>query len=103
MKRRSREAWHALFQAQATSGVTAAAFCREQGVCPKYFSLRRRQLLSESLPKAAQIARSVFVPVAIPRSEALALEVQVGATLQLRLPTSVSPQWLADVLRALRD
>lgn len=103
MKRRSREAWHALFQAQATSGVTAAAFCREQGVCPKYFSLRRRQLLSESLPKAPGSARSVFVPVAIPRSEALALEVQVGATLQLRVPTSVSPQWLADVLCALRD
>ena len=103
MKRRTQEQWHALFQAQVTSGLTAAAFCHEQGVCPKYFSLRRRQLLGGSPPKAARIARSVFVPVAIPRSEALALEVQVGATLQLRLPTSVSPQWLADVLRALRD
>lgn len=45
MKRRTQEEWRALFQAQTESGLTAAAFCREQGVCPKYFSLRRRQTL----------------------------------------------------------
>lgn len=102
MKRRTPAEWRALFEAQASSGVKAAAFCRERGVDPKYFSLRRRQLLGELPPSAARSACPAFVPVAIPRSQA-ALEVQIGATLQLRLPTSVSPQWLAEVLCALRD
>ena len=103
MKRRSQEVWHALFQEQATSGLTAAAFCHQQGVCPKYFSLRRRQLLGESVRKAARTVVSAFIPVALPGSgEAATLELRLGPTLQLRVPTSVSPQWLANVLRALR-
>ena len=102
MKRRTQAEWRGLFEAQATSGLTAAAFCRKQGVDPKYFSLRRRQVLGELPASAARSACPAFVPVAIPRSQA-ALEVQIGAGLQLRLPTSVSPQWLADVVRALQE
>lgn len=104
MKRRTQEQWHALFQAQATSGLTAAAFCQRQGVCPKYFSLRRRQLLGEILPGVARTAVSAFVPVAVTRpTEAAALDVWLGATLRLRVPTSVSPGWLAELLQTLRD
>ena len=42
--KRTREAWLALFAAHAQSGLSAAAFCREQQLCPRYFSLRRRAL-----------------------------------------------------------
>ena len=41
--RRSAAQWRALFAAHDGSGLTAAAFCREQALCPRYFSLRRRQ------------------------------------------------------------
>ena len=41
--RRSAAQWRALFAAHDGSGLTAAAFCREHALCPKYFSLRRRQ------------------------------------------------------------
>lgn len=44
MVRRSAVEWWALFEAQARSGMTAAEFCREHGVCPKYFSLRKKAL-----------------------------------------------------------
>ena len=44
MRRRTKSDWEAVFQAQAKSGMTAATFCREQGINAKYFSLRRRQL-----------------------------------------------------------
>ena len=59
MKRRSQAQWRALFQAQQISGRSAAAFCREQRICPKYFSLRRRQLLdAASFDAADAVSRS---------------------------------------------
>ena len=42
--RRSKEEWRRLFAEHESSGLTAAAFCREHSLCPKYFSLRKRQL-----------------------------------------------------------
>lgn len=101
MTRRSQAEWQALFAAQASSGLNAATFCRSQGVDPKYFSLRRRQLLDLPAREAAKTAHSAFVPVVVARSsEALALEVGPGMT--LRLPSSVSPGWLAELLGALQ-
>ena len=44
MIRRTQGQWQALFEQQQDSGLNAAAFCRAQGICPRYFSLRRRQL-----------------------------------------------------------
>jgi hypothetical protein len=102
MKRRSHAQWHALFQEQQASGQNMAVFCQAHGVCPKYFSLRRRQLLGDAVPSKTT-AISPFVPVAVPRPvEAIPLEVRLGDTLQLRVPPSVSPQWLAALLHALR-
>jgi len=42
--RRSKEEWRRLFAAHESSGLTAAAFCRDHSLCPKYFSIRKRQL-----------------------------------------------------------
>lgn len=41
---RSREEWLELFAEHAGSGMTAQAFCGARGLCPKHFSLRRKQL-----------------------------------------------------------
>ena len=99
MTRRTKTEWQGLIKAHADSGKTAAAFCREQGINPKYFSLRRRQL-SEL---AAQRAPS-FVSVTLARSgagEKITLSDTGGA--QVELPLSIEPRWLAQLLRALGD
>ena len=44
MIRRTQSQWRALFEAQTSSGLSAAVFCRQQSLCPKYFSIRKRQL-----------------------------------------------------------
>ena len=44
MARRTKEQWRALIEAQQSSGLTAAEFCRQHDIDAKYFSLRRRQL-----------------------------------------------------------
>jgi len=104
MVRRSQAQWHALFAEQAASGMTAAAFCRARGVCPRYFSLRRRQLSGGVISDDTTVKASAFVPVAVQRAgETLTVEVRVGATLSLRVPIAVSPRWLIEVLHGMRD
>jgi len=44
MIKRSEFQWRELFQQQEQSGLSAAAFCREHSLNPKYFSLRKKQL-----------------------------------------------------------
>ena len=103
MKRRSHAQWHTLFQEQQASGQNMTVFCQAHGVCPKYFSLRRRQLMGDAVSSMTTTV-SPFVPVAVQRPiEAMALEVRLGDSLQLCVPPSVSPQWLAALLHALRN
>lgn len=54
MKRRSKEDWQELILRQAESDLSAQQFCRNHDVCPKYFSIRKKQLGSR---------QSAFVPV----------------------------------------
>ena len=46
MARRTPEQWQALVAEHQASGLTQAEFCKQQSLCPKYFSQRRRQLTS---------------------------------------------------------
>jgi len=86
MKRRTTEQWQALFAEHERSGQSAAAFCRERGLCPKYFSLRRKQLS----PGPGREGVSAFVPVTAPSaSPAARIEIQLNNDVQLRVPTTV--------------
>lgn len=99
MARRSQADWRALIEAQVSSGMTAAAFCRKHGINQKYFSFRRRQLGAK-----ASAPSSRFVPVklnGVSRPELLRL--RVGASTTLELPPSVDVVWLAELLRTLKD
>lgn len=44
MIKRNPKQWQQLFAAQQSSGLSQAKFCKQHHLCPKYFSLRRRQL-----------------------------------------------------------
>lgn len=99
MKRRTADEWHSLFAEHKQSGLSAASFCRERGLCPKYFSLRQRQLDAHSPPAPAP----AFIPVSMPPSHpATAIEIQLGGGVHLRVPTAVSPRWLGELLHQLR-
>lgn len=102
MTRRSPTQWRALFREQEASGQNAATFCRSRGLCPTYFSLRRRQLSagleSDTLPATG----SAFVPVAVHRPAEASVEIRLGTTVSLNIPVTVSPAWLVQVLHGLR-
>jgi len=44
MSRRTQEEWRDLIAQQQSSGKSAAQFCRERSINPKYFSTRKKQL-----------------------------------------------------------
>ena len=108
MIRRTREQWLSLFAQHASSGLSAQQFCKNEDVCPRYFSLRRKQLkwkakASSTLP-IAPAAPSAFVRV----QKATSPKHQSGdSRVTLRHGRSeidlhaVSPEWLAQLLAAL--
>jgi hypothetical protein len=101
MTKRTTAQWQALFSNHYTSGLTAAVFCRQHKLCPKYFSLRKRQL-QWGPPKAVPAAQtpSAFVP-----AKAIATRPQyiklTWQSVQLSLPGNVPVQWLAQLVKAL--
>jgi hypothetical protein len=96
MTKRSREDWRALFEAQAASGMSAAAFCRAQGVDPRYFSVRKRQLLGrEPKAQATGFARARVIP-GLER-----IELMTNGGVRLVLPAALPAAYLAELVRAL--
>lgn len=93
MARLTKAQWRTLIEEQAASGQTAMAFCAERGIDNKYFSTRKKQL-------TAQVGDSRFVAITTKAFEHQSIQLCIGAA-QLRIPASVSPQWLADVIKAL--
>jgi len=100
MIKRSPEQWHTLFNEHTQSGLSAAAFCRQRGLCAKHFSKRHKQLLTTVPTSPSQRA---FVPVSvIPAANMARIELTLGEAMRLTLPISVSPAWLAQLLQGLR-
>ncbi len=69
------------------------AFCAERGIDNKYFSTRKNQL-------AKSPAENRFIAITERPLESQCIQLCIGSA-QLRIPVSVSPQWLADIIKAL--
>ena len=99
MKKRTKEEWEVLFTAQEQSGLSVAAFCREQGLCNKYFGLRRKQLGWQVSQRC-----NVFSEVTIETSESLipmtSMVLRTGDS-QLCFEILPDTKWLADLIRQL--
>lgn len=96
MQKRTRKEWQALFAEQAASGLSARQFCAQRQLCPKYFSLRQRQL-SDRVP-AAFIRVQTAAAVATSDTTAAVVLRHGRSTVELR---DASPEWLSRLLVAL--
>ena len=106
MNKRSTTEWLDLFEQYSNSGLSAAAFCREHGLCPKYFSLRRKQLHGESsstvqIKNKTQPDALPFIPVSV-RPEAMSVIVVRLGELMVSLPGTVDAVWLSDFVTVLK-
>jgi len=99
MLRRTVDQWRQLFQAQHQSHLSAAEFCRQQGLCSKYFSACQKQLGWQAESRPAESVRTPFMP-AVVSSRPSGIELHWQSA-QLRLPTDVGPQWQARLLKVL--
>lgn len=103
MKRRSNEQWRELFSQHNTSGLSAAAFCQQHDLCPKYFSLRRKQLMKnngevETGFVRVQVKQETKRKACGVTAASLIIHSNAG---QLVFGTLPAPQWLAQLLRDL--
>jgi len=98
MTRRTKAQWRALIEAHASSGLTATAFCRDHGVNPKYFSLRRRELGEGTSKRTSNFIR--VSAMKLPGGERITVRDRFGMSVEL--PLGIEPKWLAELLRSLR-
>jgi len=98
MVKRTKSQWRSLFEAHDASGLSASVFCKQNKLCPKYFSLRRKQLLGGEPKKAPR----TFVKVQPPKSC-----VSSSGDVRLRIGrvdlhfTSTSPNFIVAVVTQL--
>lgn len=103
MKRRTKEQWQELFAQHDTSGVSAAEFCQHNDLCPKYFSLRRKQLaapIDEVENGFVQVKVKPETKPVISGSQSAALIIHSSAG-QLVFGELPQPGWLSQLIREL--
>lgn len=92
------ERWRQHIEAWQASGLSQAAYCRQHRLNANTFSGRLC-----TYRKASSVAGPELIPVRVETPPATAiLVIHLGSGLQLDLPASISPRWLADLLRWLR-
>ena len=100
MIKRTIEQWQALFIAHDQTDLSAAEFCRQHNLCPKYFSLRRKQLSGQAVKTQKTTA---FVKARVSTMRRFGMEsIQLRhGSCELTVPSSVSPEWLAVLITSL--
>ena len=98
MPRRTQQEWLALIKQHESSGLTVKAFSAQHQINPNYFSKRR----GEFQRLQATSESSSFIQLRHQSQSATPALISLGfGNFQLRLSTSVSPQWLAGLLKEL--
>lgn len=103
MIKRSAEEWRTLFAQQAASGLSAAQFCKEQGLCNKHFSVRKKQLGVADKDPVMGFVRAVRVRASKPKvsvKQDSGLVIRCGQCL-LQFESMPSPEWLASLMGRL--
>ena len=100
-KYRSVAEWRDLIDQQAKSGLNVAVFCAQHGICAKVFYRRRIELKQ----KAVDVAAGRFIQVQAKPAQAITSP--AGTVLhyqasRLQLPPGIDPDWLAQLMSALR-
>lgn len=92
MSKRTPEQWHKLFAAQTASGLSQRQFCKEHQLCPKHFSLRRRQLIVKPPSSLIKVQ-----PPRAPSSSSISLHYQ---GIEIRF-THTTPTIIASIAKQL--
>lgn len=113
---RSPEEWQQLLAEQAASGLSIRAFCRQRHIAVSTFLARKKRASSDVGVSASPQRRTkvpsprpkaspapAFVPLTVrPPWPATCAEITlVWGSSELRLPSTMSPEWVASLLLTL--
>ena len=99
MIKRTQEQWRNLFTEHQASGLKAIDFCKQHKICPNYFSKRRSQLLNTEKKSTSTSAFVSVTPTTQTGTSTLSLQYQ---QINITIPATVSPDWLATLLQQLK-
>ncbi|AZL83948.1 IS66 family insertion sequence hypothetical protein [Aliivibrio salmonicida] len=85
-KKRTPEQWHALFESQQSSKLSAAEFCRNHNILPKTFSARK-----------ARWKQKINATPQLPD-----IQLSIGK-LRLTLPANTEPHWIGLLLKGYQS
>ena len=97
MTTRTRAQWQALFQHHQKSGLSSSEFCKQNNLCPKYFSLRKKQLGFPDAPPF--VALQIEAPTPVIQKQNPALTFALGPC-HLHFETLPPVEWLSAFLKA---
>lgn len=95
-QRRSKEEWLAIIEEFERSGLSNTDFCKQRGLCRKYFSGRRKAFQKKQKSVGNKFVQAV---VAQPSSVG-AIELSTGAV-RLKVPANVETDWLVALINGL--
>jgi hypothetical protein len=99
--RRSDTEWQQLIEQQQRSGLSAHAFCQQQGLTSKTF-YKRRQALRQQATATESTERFIKIqPSLMPVAAVATTAVLHYHDSQLHVPAGVDARWLAQLMQAL--
>jgi hypothetical protein len=84
MKSRTQQEWRELFKQQADGDLSVAVFCKKHGIGQSYFYKRK----SDLIVKNDERPTTNFIKIKHQQT-------------RLIFPTNISPNWLAEFIKAL--
>lgn len=99
-RRRSAAEWQGLIEQHEQSGISAFAFCQQQGLSSKTFYKHRRTLQA----KTANHSAERFIKIHPNSTQATAIHTTAVLHYQhsrLHLPTGADATWVAQLMKAL--
>jgi hypothetical protein len=88
--------WKNHIETWQNSGLSQAAYCRQQGINAQSFSSQLHAFRSQHATESPTL-----IPVQIQEPLSVPMVLQLAHGHRLELPPSISAQWLAELLRCL--
>jgi hypothetical protein len=95
--------WREVLKRQAASGLSVRAFCRRESLTESAFYAWRRIVVERNTEVGPRRQASAFVPMTViePSAREASIEIQLAGGHLLRLPSTISVEWLAQLVHGL--
>ncbi len=93
--------WKTHLEAQPASGMSIKAYCHEHGLSFSSWCYWRKRLSGSSTSQAEPL--NPFTSLVMPDFTSSVIRLRAGVSVQLEIPATVSPEWIARVVSHLEQ